>query len=198
MPSEKKRHIAPHEKMTKVLSVARELFVKNGYHNVSIPAIVKASGVSTGAIYSYFSNKESLARQIHENTLEDFNQMLQERLEHVTTAREKLEVFARLSFDIAESDPVMMEYMLYMKHAEFMTDAVPMCFTEPFKAVRLMLEEGMETGAIRQQDLYTAAITYTGVVLRAVELRLLCVLQRPLQEISDELLHNAWAAIKND
>lgn len=192
----KKRHIAPHEKMEKVLAVARELFVEKGYHNVSIPAIVKASGVSTGAIYSYFDNKESLARQIHDNTLEEFNQMLLERLEHATTAREKLESFARLSFDIAESDPVMMEYMLYMKHSEFMTDAVPMCFTEPFKAVRVMLEEGMDAGVIRRQDLYTAAITYSGVILRAVELRLLCVIDRPLQEIADELLYNAWAAIK--
>ncbi|MBW2186215.1 MAG: TetR/AcrR family transcriptional regulator [Deltaproteobacteria bacterium] len=196
MSVEKKRHIAPHEKMAKVLKVARELFVEKGYHNVSIPAIVKASGVSTGAIYSYFENKEKLAHQIHDNTLEDFNQMLLQRLEHATTAREKLEAFARLSFDIAESDPVMMEYMLYMKHSEFMTDSVPICFTEPFKAVRLMLEEGMEAGVIRQQDLYTAAITYTGVVLRAVELRLLCVINAPLQEIADDLLYNAWAAIK--
>ena len=196
MSGEKKRHIAPHEKMAKVLMVARELFVEKGYHNVSIPAIVKASGVITGAIYSYFDNKESLARQIHDNTLEEFNQMLQQRLEHVTTVREQLEAFARLSFDIAESDPVMMEYMLYMKHSEFMTDAVPMCFTEPFKAVRVMLEEGMKTGVIRQQDLYAAAISYIGVVLRAVELRLLCVVNTPLQEITDDLLYNAWAAIK--
>lgn len=196
MSVEKKRQIAPHEKMAKVLTVARELFVEKGYHNVSIPAIVKASGVSTGAIYSYFANKESLARQIHDNTLHEFNQMLQERLEHAATTREKLEAFARLAFDIAESDPVMMEYMLYMKHSEFMTDAVPMCFTEPFKAVRVMLEEGMASGVIRQQDLYTAAITYTGVILRAVELRLLCVIKNPLQEIADELLYNAWAAIK--
>lgn len=196
MSVEKKRHIAPHEKMAKVLTVARELFVEKGYHNVSIPAIVKASGVSTGAIYSYFENKESLARQIHDNTLEEFNQMLQERLEHASTVRDQLEAFGRLSFDIAESDPVMMEYMLYMKHSEFMTDAVPMCFTEPFKAVRVLLEEGIETGVIRQQDLFAAAITYTGVILRAVELRLLCVIKNPLQEIADELLHNAWAAIK--
>lgn len=196
MSLEKKRHIAPQEKMAKVLKVARELFVSKGYHNVSIPAIVKASGVSTGAIYSYFENKESLARQIHDNTLEEFNLMLQERLAHATTVREKLESFGHLSFDIAESDPVMMEYMLYMKHSEFMTDAVPMCFTEPFKAVRLMLEEGMATGVIRQQDLYAAAITYTGVVLRAVELRLLCVINNPLQEFADDLLYNAWAAIK--
>jgi AcrR family transcriptional regulator len=196
MSTGKKREIAPNVKMAKVLSVARELFVEKGYHNVSIPAIVKASGVSTGAIYSYFANKESLARQIHENTLNDFQVMLEERLKTAVTVREQLEAFAQLSFDIAESDPVMMEYMLYMKHAEFMSDSTPICFTEPFKLVRQIIERGMAEGVIRQQDVYTAAISYTGVVLRAVELRLLCIINNPLQEIAHDLLENGWAAIR--
>lgn len=196
MVAEKKRQIAPREKMTKVLQVARELFVEKGYHNVSIPAIVKASGVSTGAIYSYFANKETLARQIHENTLNEFQEMLQERLEHVSTIREQLEAFAQLAFDVAESDSVMMEYMLFMKHAEFMPDATPICFTEPFKKIRQIIQQGMDDGVIRQQDVYPAAISYTGVVLRAVELRLLCVIDQPLQELAVDLFDNAWAAIK--
>lgn len=196
MAAEKKRQIAPNVKMAKVLKVARELFVEKGYYNVSIPAIVKASGVSTGVIYSYFANKETLARRIHEDTLADFQAMFTQRLIGAETIQDKLRAFAYLAFDIAESDPVMMEYMLYMKHAEFMTDSSPICFTEPFKQVRHYIEEGMQQGIIRQQDLFVAAISYTGVVLRAVELRLLCVVNRPLHEIADDLVANAWAAIK--
>nr|WP_320116862.1 TetR/AcrR family transcriptional regulator [uncultured Desulfuromonas sp.] len=196
MAAEKKRQIAPNVKMAKVLKVARELFVEKGYYNVSIPAIVKASGVSTGAIYSYFANKETLARRIHEDTLADFQEMFNERLVGAATIQDKLKAFADLCFDIAESDPVMMEYMLYMKHTEFMTDTSPICFTEPFKLVRGYIEQGMNEGIIRKQDLFVAAICYTGVVLRAVELRLLCVVNRPLHEISEDLVANAWAAIK--
>ncbi len=59
----KKRTINPEKKMTKVLLTARRLFVENGYYGVSIPSIVKASGVSTGAIYSYFKDKEGLAKK---------------------------------------------------------------------------------------------------------------------------------------
>ncbi|MDY0397600.1 MAG: TetR/AcrR family transcriptional regulator [Desulfuromonas sp.] len=193
----KKREIAPEAKMARVLRVARQLFVEKGYYNVSIPLIVKASGVSTGAIYSYFANKEDLARRIHAETLQDFQQMLDARLRDAQTTREKLEAFARLCFDVAESDPVMMEYMLYMKHAEFMTDTTPICFTEPFRLVRGILVQGMDRGDIRRQDVYVAAISYTGVILRAIQLRLLCVVNTPLQEIADELMANAWAAIAN-
>ncbi|MBN2644078.1 MAG: TetR/AcrR family transcriptional regulator [Desulfuromonadaceae bacterium] len=196
MAKVKKREIAPEAKMAKVLKVARELFVEKGYYSVSIPAIVKASGVSTGAIYSYFANKETLARRIHQNTLNDFQQMFNERLEGKQTVREKLEAFALLCFDIAESDPVMMEYMLYMKHAEFMTDATPICFTETFRTVRQIIDEGIQNGEIRDQDLFVAAISYTGVILRAIELRLCCVVKQTLQEMSADLMSNAWNAIR--
>lgn len=197
MSKTKKRNINPEEKMGRVLRVARELFVEKGYHNVTIPTIVKASGVSTGAIYSYFTNKETLAHRIHENTMNAFEAMLQERFDDAATVREKLEAFGNLCFDITESDPVMMEYMLYMKHSEFMSDAVPICFTEPFKMVRQVVAEGIEAGEIRNQDIYVAAISYTGVVLRAIELKLMCVVNTDLHELAPDLLQNAWAAIKS-
>ncbi|MDY0212934.1 MAG: TetR/AcrR family transcriptional regulator [Desulfuromonadaceae bacterium] len=197
MLKSKKRQIDPEEKMARVLQVARELFVAKGYHNVTIPAIVKASGVSTGAIYSYFTNKESLARRIHEDTMHDFQSMLQERFDEVSSIRDKLEAFATLCFDITESDPVMMEYLLYMKHSEFMSDTVPICFSEPFKMVRQVIADGIESGVIRQQDVFVAAISYTGVIIRAIELKLMCVLSADLHELSADLQQNAWAAIRN-
>jgi len=197
MAKTKKRYINPEEKMGRVLRVARQLFVEKGYHNVTIPAIVKASGVSTGAIYSYFTNKETLARRIHENTMNDFQAMLQERFEDASSIQEKLEAFATLTFDITESDPVMMEYLLYMKHSEFMSDAIPICFTEPFRMVRQIIAEGIETGDIRDQDVFVAAISYTGVIIRAIELKLMCVVSSNLHDLAPDLLQNAWSAIKS-
>ena len=196
MAKTKKRHINPEEKTNRVLRVARKLFVERGYHNVTIPAIVKESGVSTGAIYSYFTNKETLARRIHDETMHAFQAMLQERFEDASSIREKLEAFGILCFDITESDPVMMEYMLYMKHSEFMSDAVPICFTEPFKMVRQIISDGIDSGDIRSQDVYVAAISYTGVIIRAIELKLMCVVSTDLHDLSPDLLQNAWAAIK--
>lgn len=196
MTAERARRDNINTKMERVLTVARELFVSRGYHNVSVPAIVKASGVSTGAIYSYFGSKENLARRIHEDTLARFQNMFLQRLEGVDDIRCQLEAFGYLCFDLVEREAVMMEYMLFMKHDEFMRDTTPICFTEPFKKVRAIISAGMDSGVLRRQDVYTAAITYTGVVLRAVELRLMCILPNPLPQISGDLLENAWIAIK--
>ncbi|WP_298039924.1 TetR/AcrR family transcriptional regulator [uncultured Desulfuromonas sp.] len=192
----KTRKIDPQAKMDRVVEIARRLFVEKGYHNVSIPQIVKASGVSTGAIYHHFSNKESLASYIHEQTLGEFNQLLSARLVGTSSVYQRLRAFAQLVLDIAENDSVMMEYMLFMKHTEFMSESHPICFSEPFRWVQETIREGMEKGELKQGDVMVAGASFTGVVLRVIEVYLAGVLEVSLQEAAEETIANAWSAIK--
>ena len=192
----KPRRIDPEEKMAKVVETARRLFVEKGYHKVSIPDIVKASGVSTGAIYHHFSNKENLASHIHEQTMARFCELLSARLVGTSTVYQKLRAFAQLVMDIAENDPVMMEYMLFMKHGEFLETANPICLSQPFRWVQDTVGEGIENGEVRPGDRMVAAITFTGVILRTIEVKFSGVLEPSLQDISEEVISNAWRAIK--
>jgi len=82
-----------------------ELFVTKGYHRVSIPQIVEASGVRTGAIYNLFGNKENLAR----------------------TLQQQLRAFAELVYEETDRHPITMECLLFMKRAEFMDGMAPVC-----------------------------------------------------------------------
>jgi AcrR family transcriptional regulator len=183
------------EKKHRVYLTARRLFVKLGYHNVSIPTIVQASGVSTGAIYSYFPNKEALASYIHEQTLTNFQTLFLERLEGRETTRDKLRAFAEVVFELTDQEPEVMEYLLFMRHGEFMQDCAPICFTQPFQLIQNILRQGIEQGDILADNVFVAGIAYTGVILRAAELRLKCILERPLTDIAEELLSHAWKAI---
>ncbi|BCR06091.1 hypothetical protein DESUT3_31600 [Desulfuromonas versatilis] len=192
----KKRQINPGEKRERVIGAARRLFVENGYHNVSIPQIVAASKVSTGAIYSYFPNKEKLAQHIHEQTLAYFQACFEARLVGKTTTYEKLRAFGELVYELAESEPDLMEYLLFMRHGEFMQEAPPICFTQPFHLLRRIIAEGIERGEVKNGDFFILGVSFTGAILRAVELRFCCVLEKPLTEIADSLIENAWAAIK--
>jgi AcrR family transcriptional regulator len=45
-----------------LLSSGRDVFVERGYHNTRVDDLVGAAGVSRGAFYRYFRNKEDLAR----------------------------------------------------------------------------------------------------------------------------------------
>jgi AcrR family transcriptional regulator len=45
-----------------LLASSRNVFVERGYHNTRVDDLVTAAGVSHGAFYRYFGNKEQLAR----------------------------------------------------------------------------------------------------------------------------------------
>ncbi|ADH85129.1 TetR/AcrR family transcriptional regulator [Desulfurivibrio alkaliphilus] len=192
----RKRTIDPEDKARRIFESARKLFVERGYYRVSIPDIVRSSGVSTGAIYNLFGSKENLAKVLHKKTLGDFNEMFLQRLNGRETTQAKLLAFTEVVFELTEKDPAMMEYLMFMKHAEFMEDAAPVCFTEPFQVIRRIIAEGMEKGDLKPGDVFLNAVSFTGAILRPAQLRIQCVLQDPLTIHTNQLMANAWAAIK--
>lgn len=192
----KTRTINPEDKARRVLGAARKLFVEKGYHRVSVPDLVRASGVSTGAIYNLFGSKEGVAVTLHEQTMDGFSAEFQQRLVGCETTYARLRVFAELVFELTEKDPTMMEYLLFMRHVDFMEGSPPVCLTEPFRLVRQIITEGMERGEVRPGDYFVSAVSYTGVILRAAQLHLQCVLPKPLTQLQEEFIGNAWRAIR--
>ena len=196
MSSVKMRSIDPQAKHDRILKFAHRLFVEKGYHRVSIPNIVEASGVSTGAIYNLFGNKEEIARTLHSELIDGFMEQFRARLDNCTTTYRKLRAFAELVYDLTESEPQTIEYILFMRHNEFIEGIAPVCMTEPFKLIREIVQEGMACGDIKQGDYFVCAVSYTGAVLRPSQLHLECVLPEPLSASRDAFIDNAWAAIK--
>jgi len=64
------------ETRQKIISSAYELFSKNSYNDVSISKIAKNAGISVGAFYQYFKNKESLFRYIVNKIFEKINKAI--------------------------------------------------------------------------------------------------------------------------
>jgi len=56
-----------------VLEAARQLFIRTGYQGASLRAIAAASGMTMGAIYHHFRNKEDLYRGVlASNNMQDY------------------------------------------------------------------------------------------------------------------------------
>lgn len=193
----KKRSINPQQKMDRVMLVARKLFVEKGFYGVPIPEIVKQSGVSVGAIYLHFGSKDQLAVAIYQRTLDDFLELFTERLAGKNSTHDKLQAFAELVFEITEREPDMMKYMLSVRQCPHPDCSSPLCSTKPFRAIQQIVAAGVDGGEVKSCDAFIAAVSYTGVILRAVELRLQGVLEMPLAEISAALIDNAWSSIKS-
>lgn len=50
----------PAEKRARVIDAATKEFAKKGYHDASVSSIAAKAGISVGAIYKYFENKQDL------------------------------------------------------------------------------------------------------------------------------------------
>lgn len=50
----------PPEKRARVIDAATKEFAKKGYHDASVGSIAAKAGISVGAIYKYFENKQDL------------------------------------------------------------------------------------------------------------------------------------------
>ncbi|MFL5676556.1 MAG: TetR/AcrR family transcriptional regulator [Chloroflexota bacterium] len=89
---------AAHEQEVRdrILAAATRVFADRGYHSSTIADVVRESGLSVGAIYTYFSGKDELIRltcdQIAARGLDE----LAARLAPATTTAERLAIAIRL------------------------------------------------------------------------------------------------------
>jgi AcrR family transcriptional regulator len=89
---------AAHEQEVRdrILAAATRVFAEKGYHSSTIADVVRESGLSVGAIYTYFSGKDELIRltcdQIAARGLDE----LAARLAPATTTPERLAIAIRL------------------------------------------------------------------------------------------------------
>ena len=80
----------------RILAAATKVFSEKGYHSSTIQDVVRESGLSVGAIYTYFSGKEELIRLSCDQIATRGLEQLAERLARATTTAERLAIAIRL------------------------------------------------------------------------------------------------------
>jgi len=101
---------AAHEQEVRdrILTAALRVFSEKGYHNATIADVVRESGLSVGAIYTYFTGKDELIRLSCDQIATRGLDQLAERLAPATTTAERMAIAIRLyveSIDEYEDAP---------------------------------------------------------------------------------------------
>lgn len=180
----------------KVLSTALELFSARGYFNTSIQDIRQAAGVSTGAIYHHFENKEALAKALYESLLVQMDVAIACACQSHGGCYAQSRAIIEQLFTLTEEQPKLMQFILLAQHREYLPNESPICSSKPFKAMRQVIEQGMINGEVRQMDAWVAATTMFGGALRMMNLALDGVLGHSLLNHVDEVAEAAWRGIK--
>ena len=101
---------AAHEQEVRdrILAAALRVFSEKGYHNATIADVVRESGLSVGAIYTYFTGKDELIRLSCDQIATRGLDQLAERLAPATSSAERMAIAIRLyveSIDEYEGAP---------------------------------------------------------------------------------------------
>jgi AcrR family transcriptional regulator len=81
-----------------LLQEASYFFEEVGYEEMKLSELAKKAGVSMGTIYGYFNSKEGLYAAYIAYQIDQFMQEFSRETEHLSSAEEKLKVYAGLKF----------------------------------------------------------------------------------------------------
>jgi AcrR family transcriptional regulator len=149
-----------------LLTAARALFGEQGYAATSTEEIVARAGVTKGALYHHFSDKESLFRVVFEQVQREVSdQAVAEFLQ--PDSWEALVVGCQLWID-AHLDPSVRQIVLSDARAVLGWDVVRAIETR-FSAVALRgaLRKAMHAGVVERQPLRPLALMLTGALSEA-------------------------------
>ncbi|WP_320173735.1 TetR/AcrR family transcriptional regulator [Maridesulfovibrio sp.] len=102
----------------KILDAARELFVKDGFDNVSMRKIAAKIDYSPAALYRYFKNKEELLLSLKQEGMEKFGRM-QIHLPEIEDPFQRLREGGRIYLDFACAEPEYYELLFNRRAPSF-------------------------------------------------------------------------------
>lgn len=95
-----------------IMEVASVLFLEKGIHGTSTKSIITAAGVSNGALFNHFANKDELVVAIYKKYKDDYREALMEALNPEDGIRKFLEDYWNISIRWSLNNPHKKKYLL--------------------------------------------------------------------------------------
>ncbi len=195
MPYLKKVLPQPEPIDCRILTAALDLFVKQGYHNISIHEIQKQAQVSIGSIYNYFGGKEGVARALYKHILGELDELVDDAIQSDQSPMKQCHAIIRDLFQYTETHSNIIAFIFYAKHADFIPEEPQTSDSAAFIKMRAIVQQGMECGEFKQMDTWVAASTMFGGAMRMIQLRLAGKIEQPLPTYLDTVLEAACTGI---
>ncbi|MFQ5991559.1 MAG: TetR/AcrR family transcriptional regulator [Nitrospiraceae bacterium] len=87
-----------------ILDAAERLFSKNGFFKTSMAEIAEEAGFAIGTVYQFFKSKEDMYISLIEVKMEKFAALINERVDAVTSATDKIEAVIRTKLEFFEQN----------------------------------------------------------------------------------------------
>lgn len=187
-------------KRESIIQTSLQLFSTNGFHKTTIPDIASSLKMSVGNLYNYFSSKDVLAKEIIKYTSETLGAEIKVINNMDIPTEEKIHKIVEIYFTMAKEKPEMIEYFLrvYLSNREVFHDGCEgmICVSGFITEIMIFFDDGVESGALRNQDFFSAFGLFMGYLGGMVFLKGEDVLPKGIEHYIDDISRNIYNALK--
>jgi len=187
-------------KRESIIQASLKLFSTQGFHRTTIPDIAKVLKMSVGNLYNYFSSKDLLAQEIIKYTSEALGAEIRIINNMNISTEEKVFKIVEVYFTMAKEKPEMIEYFLrvYLSNREVFNDGCEgmICVSGFITEIMIFFDDGVESGALRNQDFFSAFGLFMGYLGGMVFLKGEEVLPKPIEAYIEDISRNIYCALK--
>jgi AcrR family transcriptional regulator len=147
----------------RIVTVAQRILVEQGVEAVSMRRVGDAAGITAMAIYRHYPNREALLRAVADRSARELAAAWTRRSSAGGKLEERISGALDDFLDVALGSPHL--YRFLMSDAWAGARRFPEDFRDgqgpPFSVVTALVEEGMRTGLLREDDLLETTLTVT-------------------------------------
>jgi AcrR family transcriptional regulator len=186
------------QRRAQILAAAMACFARQGYHATSMDDVVRESGLSVGAIYSYFPSKEdlflALSEDRSEQTLAYLNELFRRPGPMADKSREAVDYFFRmLSDDLVPLARVSVEFLSEAAKSERLRQRQQQRCETIRQFLHWLLSDAQQRGEVRADvDIRAAA-----ELMMALNEGILLLSVAGLRQVSLDALKPAYISLLN-
>lgn len=177
----------PNRKNTRLelRDAAIRLGARDGVQGASIRTIAREAGVTEGAVYKHFGNKDELIREAYTAIVEEMARDKLVLLKADLPFKHALRAWVKLTYEYFDGNRDAFSYVLLMPHQ--MAGTLGAIYKQQGEIFRSFIGEAQGRGEAKQMDLGLAYALFTGCVLNIPRLINEGVLEGPAQNYGDEI-----------
>lgn len=195
METSKKRQEAIQEMRQKILRVAGDMFVREGYEDTTMRKIAKAIGCNPATIYNYFENKETIFFALQEGAFSRFYEEFDDLRNEESRGFEKLKRIGRKYIDFGLKHPDLYELMFILKapmNAAESLDPAWKVGAKNYDLLKKVVGQCIEEQSINVNDVESGAFMIWSMLHGMISLMIMKHCQMMLEEDLDFIGKEAY------
>lgn len=164
---------------------AIRLGVREGIDGASIRTIAREVGITEGAVYKHFANKDELIRVAYSSVIEDMARDKAVLIKTDLPFEHAVRGWIKLTYQYFDDNAEAFSYVLLMPHR--MAETLGEIYTKQGVLFRAFIVRAMENRQIRPMDPDLAVALFTGLVLNIPRLINDGSLRAPASDYADEI-----------